>query len=83
MGKLIGYARVSTRQQDADSQVHDLLHPGVKHDDHYVDPGVSRSHESCPAFDEAVAAMDGSDTLVIPALDHLGRSTQNMLAFTE
>ena len=30
MGKLIGYARVSTRQQDADRQVHDLLAAGVR-----------------------------------------------------
>ena len=33
MGKLIGYARVSTRSQGADRQVTDLLGAGVRRDD--------------------------------------------------
>ena len=83
MGKLIGYARVSTRQQDADRQVSDLLHTGVRRDDIYVDSGVSGGRASRPAFDEAVASLEEGDTLVITTLDRLGRSTQNMLAFAE
>lgn len=83
MGKLIGYARVSTRQQDADRQVSDLLNAGVRRDDAYVDSGVSGSRASRPAFDKAVAALEPGDTLVITTLDRLGRSTQNMLAFAE
>lgn len=83
MGKLIGYARVSTRQQGADRQVSDLLNAGVRHDDAYVDSGVSGSRASRPAFDKAVAALEPGDTLVITTLDRLGRSTQNMLAFAE
>jgi hypothetical protein len=51
MGKLIGYARVSTRQQDADRQVSDLLNAGVRRDDLYVDSGVSGGRASRPAFD--------------------------------
>ena len=83
MGKLIGYARVSTRQQDADRQVSDLLTAGVRRDDVYVDSGVSGSRASRPHFDKAVAALEEGDTLVITTLDRLGRSTQNMLAFAE
>jgi DNA invertase Pin-like site-specific DNA recombinase len=83
MGKLIGYARVSTRQQDADRQVSDLLGAGVRRDDIYVDSGVSGGRASRPSFDKAVAALEESDTLVITTLDRLGRSTQNMLAFAE
>ncbi|MEX5295518.1 recombinase family protein [Kocuria sp. CPCC 205268] len=83
MGKLIGYARVSTRQQDADCQVSDLLVAGVRRDDLYVDHGVSGAHASRPQFDKAVAALQEGDTLVITTLDRLGRSTQNMLAFAE
>lgn len=41
MGKLIGYARVSTRTQDTDRQVADLLSAGVRREDLYVDHGVS------------------------------------------
>ncbi|MDQ0864952.1 DNA invertase Pin-like site-specific DNA recombinase [Arthrobacter globiformis] len=40
MPKLIGYARVSTRQQSIDRQQADLLAAGVRRDDLYVDHGV-------------------------------------------
>ncbi len=83
VGKLIGYARVSTRQQDADRQVADLLAAGLRRDDIYVDSGVSGGRVSRPQFDKAVAALEEGDTLVITTLDRLGRSTQNMLAFAE
>ena len=83
VGKRIGYARVSTRQQDADRQVSDLLGAGVRRDDIYVDSGVSGGRASRPSFDKAVAALEKSDTLVITTLDRLGRSTQNMLTFAE
>ena len=83
MGKLIGYARVSTRRQDADRQVEDLLAAGVRRDDLYVDQGVSGARASRPKFDKAIAALHEGDTLVITTLDRLGRSTQNMLAFAE
>ncbi|PZP28598.1 MAG: resolvase, partial [Kocuria rhizophila] len=48
MGKRIGYARVSTRQQDADRQVSDLLGAGVRRDDIYIDHGVSGGRASRP-----------------------------------
>lgn len=83
MAKLIGYARVSTRAQDTDRQQVDLLNAGVRHDDLYVDHGVSGSRASRPQFDLALEALIEGDTLVITTLDRLGRSTQNMLAFAE
>ena len=83
MGKLIGYARVSTRQQSTDRQEADLLAAGVRRDDLYVDQGVSGARASRPQFDRAVDALEMGDTLVITTLDRLGRSTQNMLAFAE
>ncbi|WP_115162745.1 recombinase family protein [Kocuria rosea] len=82
-GKLIGYARVSTRQQDADRQASDLLGSGVRRDDVYVGSGVSGGRGSRPQLDRAVTALEKGDTLVITTLDRLGRSTQNMLAFAE
>lgn len=83
MGKLIGYARVSTRGQDADRQVTDLLDAGVRRDDLYVDHGVSGARASRPGFDQAVRALQGGDILVVATLDRLGRSTQNMLELAE
>lgn len=79
MGKLIGYARVSTRTQDTDRQITDLLDAGVRRDDLYTDHGVSGAKASRPEFDKAIEALQEGDTLVITTLDRLGRSTANML----
>jgi DNA invertase Pin-like site-specific DNA recombinase len=83
MTKLIGYARVSTRQQSTDRQLVDLMAAGVRRDDLYVDRGVSGARASRPQFDRALDALIDGDTLVITTLDRLGRSTQNMLAFAD
>lgn len=79
MGKLIGYARVSTKSQQTDRQEQDLLSAGVRKDDTYVDHGVSGARASRPELDKALSALHSGDTLVITTLDRLGRSTQNML----
>ena len=83
VGKLIGYARVSTKQQAPDRQEVDLLAAGVRRDDLYIDHGVSGARASRPEFDRALNAIQDGDTLVVTTLDRLGRSTQNMLAFAE
>lgn len=83
VGKLIGYARVSTRSQGTDWQVTDLLDAGVRRDDLYLDQGVSGARASRPGFDQAVGALQQGDTLVVTTLDRLGRSTQNMLELSE
>lgn len=83
MGKLIGYARVSTKAQDTDRQAQDLLAAGVRRDDLYVDHGVSGARASRQELDKATAALHDGDTLVITTLDRLGRSTANMLALAE
>lgn len=83
MGKLIGYARVSTRGQDMDRQVTGLLDAGVRRDDLYMDQGVSGARASRPGFDQAVGALQEGDTLVVTTLDRLGRSTQTMLELAQ
>lgn len=81
--KVIGYARVSTKAQDADRQVSDLLVAGVRRDDLYIDHGVSGARASRPGFDQALEALHEGDTFVITTLDRLGRSTVNMLGLAE
>ena len=83
MGKLIGYARVSTRGQDTDRQTSDLLAAGVRRDDLYIDRGISGARAARPALDRALEALHTGDTLVITTLDRLGRSTTNMLTLAE
>ena len=83
MTKLIGYARVSTKAQDSDRQVRDLLAAGVRRDDLYTDHGVSGARASRPGFNRALEALHEGDTLIITTLDRLGRSTVNMLGLSE
>lgn len=83
MGKSIGYARVSTRNQSTDRQTADLLAAGVRRDDLYTDQGASGARAQRPGLDAALAALEPGDTLVVATLDRLGRSTQNMFALAE
>src|SRR5699024_2339612 len=83
MNKRIGYARVSTRSQQADREIEDLMAAGVRRDDLYVDHGVCGPRTARPGFDQALAALQSRDTLVIATLDRLGRSTQSMLTFAQ
>jgi DNA invertase Pin-like site-specific DNA recombinase len=81
--KLIGYARVSTRHQETERQVADLLEAGVRPDDLYVDHGVSGALATRPEFARAMEALQTGDHLVVSTLDRLGRSTANMLSLVE
>jgi DNA invertase Pin-like site-specific DNA recombinase len=83
VGKLIGYGRVSTKSQNADRQLDDLLAAGVRRDDLYIDHGVSGAKASRPEFDKARRALESGDKLVVTTLDRLGRSTANMLKLAE
>ncbi|MGP5690688.1 recombinase family protein [Glutamicibacter bergerei] len=83
MTKLIGYARVSTKAQDTDRQIQDLLAAGVRRDDLYIDHGLSGALAKRPGLNEALNALHPDDTLVITTLDRLGRSTQKMLELAE
>lgn len=77
--KFIGYARVSTSGQDEARQIADLQAAGVRADDLYVDHGVSGGKSSRPQWDRALAALQSGDTLVVTALDRIGRSTMDLL----
>jgi hypothetical protein len=82
--KLIGYARVSNRQQaTGGSQQAEILAAGVRRDDLYVDGGSSGARAARPQLALALAALETGDTFVITALDRLGQSTQNVLALAE
>ena len=80
MTKLIGYARVSTRDQTSQRQLDDIVAAGVRNDDLYTDAGVSGSRADRPALNQALGALQSGDTLVVTTLDRLGRSTLNMLS---
>jgi DNA invertase Pin-like site-specific DNA recombinase len=71
---LIGYARVSTDQQDLTAQRDGLAALGVGEDRVYVDHGLTGANRDRPGLRQALAACRGGDTLVVTKLDRLARS---------
>lgn len=71
---LIGYARVSTDQQDLTAQRDGLAALGVGEDRVYVDHGLTGANRDRPGLRQALAACRAGDTLVVTKLDRLARS---------
>ncbi|KAF0961024.1 recombinase family protein [Rhodococcus sp. T7] len=70
----IGYARVSTDQQDLTAQQQALLGLGVPPERIYVDHGLTGTNRQRPGLQNALAACRNADTLVVTKLDRLARS---------
>lgn len=76
MGELLGYARVSTLEQNADLQRDALSAAGCWRvfTDH-----VSGVREQRPELDRVLEALRPGDTLVVWRLDRLGRSLRHLI----
>src|SRR3954454_1147332 len=70
-GIKIGYARVSTGQQDLTAQRNALAALGVDPARIYVDHGLTGTNRARPGLREALAAYRAGDTLVVTKLDRL------------
>ncbi|MUK02233.1 helix-turn-helix domain-containing protein [Vibrio cholerae] len=70
----IGYARVSTRDQDLTSQREGLMALGVEAENIHVDHGFTGTNRARPGRGEALASCRRGDTLVVTKLDRLARS---------
>jgi DNA invertase Pin-like site-specific DNA recombinase len=75
---LIGYARVSTAEQNPAHQVDALVCAGVARDDVHVDH-ASGAKASRPQLDLVLRVLRAGDTLVITRLDRLGRSVLHLV----
>lgn len=73
-GMKVGYARVSTSEQDLTVQRHALLAFGVDEEHIFVDPGLTGTNRAHPGLREAMAAVRAGDTLVVSKFDRLARS---------
>lgn len=78
---LIGYARVSTVEQNVGLQLDALKTAGVERV--FVDEGVSGSVSSRPELDKCMEVLRSGDTLVVWRLDRLARSLRNLLELVE
>ena len=70
----IGYARVSTDDQDLTAQRDALAALDVAPDRIYVDHGLTGTNRDRPGLREAMAACRAGDVLVVTKLDRLARS---------
>jgi DNA invertase Pin-like site-specific DNA recombinase len=75
---LLGYARVSTADQNPDHQVDALRRAGVGEKDIYVDH-ASGAKASRPELDNVLRLLRDGDTLKITRLDRLGRSVLHLV----
>lgn len=71
---LIGYARVSTNDQDLTTQKVALTDLGVEEEHIHVDHGLTGTTRARPGLEKALAAVRAGDTLVVTKLDRLARS---------
>jgi DNA invertase Pin-like site-specific DNA recombinase len=73
----IGYARVSTGDQNLHLQLDALADAGCEK--FFNDAGISGARESRPGLDEALAALQPGDTLTVWRLDRLGRTLPHLI----
>ena len=75
---LIGYARVSTNEQNLDLQRDALRKTGVSAKNLYTDK-ITGTKEERPGLDAARSHLREGDTLVVWRLDRLGRSLKHLI----
>jgi DNA invertase Pin-like site-specific DNA recombinase len=73
---LIGYARVSTQDQNLELQTEALAKAGCKK---IFDDKISGSHAERPGLAKVQEALRDGDTLVVWKLDRLGRSVKHLV----
>jgi len=73
---LIGYARVSTQDQNLDLQTDALIKAGCQK---VFDDKISGSRAQRPGLTKALEMLREGDTLVVWKLDRLGRSVKNLV----
>jgi DNA invertase Pin-like site-specific DNA recombinase len=82
MPKLVGYARVSTQDQELQLQFDALEKEGCKKENVYIDK-ISGAKADRPGLDKCLKALNSGDTLLVWRLDRLGRSMPHLVSLIE
>jgi len=82
MSKLIGYARVSTQEQELQLQLDALEKVGCEKSQIFVDK-ISGAKTQRPGLDECLSILKTGDTLIVWRLDRLGRSMHHLVSLVE
>jgi len=80
-GRRLGYARVSTDQQDEALQVRALEDAGI--DAIFIDHGVSGAKTSRPRLDAMLDQVTSGDTIVVYSLSRLSRGMAHLLELAD
>lgn len=76
-GVALGYARVSTKDQNLESQRQQLVAAGCY--DVYADQGKPGATMVRPELDACIRALQPGNTLVVTTLDRLGRTVRGLV----
>lgn len=82
MSKLVGYARVSTDDQNLDLQIDALVQAGCSKNNIYKDK-VSGAKTERPGLNQCLENLSSGDVLVVWRLDRLGRSMVHLVSLIE
>ena len=82
MSKLVGYARVSTQEQELQLQLDALKKAGCKKELIFVDK-ISGTKADRPGLEKCLAELKPGDTLLVWRLDRLGRSMPHLVSLIE
>lgn len=80
--KVVGYARVSTNEQDLSLQLDALEKYGCKKEYIFMDK-ISGSRSERPGLDKCISSLEAGDTLLVWRLDRLGRSMPHLVTLIE
>jgi DNA invertase Pin-like site-specific DNA recombinase len=78
MGRIIGYARVSTAEQDLSLQLDALRQAGCAEEEIFLDV-ASGTYTTRPGLEACLQALTMGDTLVVWRLDRLGCSMLHLV----
>ena len=82
MGRMVGYARVSTSDQDSSLQWEALRRAGCQGSHIFCDT-ASGAHTARPGLEACLQALAPGDMLVVWRLDRLGRSMTHLVTLIE
>lgn len=82
MPTLVGYARVSTNDQDVQLQLNALEQAGCAKNKIFIDH-ISGSRADRPGLKKCIAELKSGDTLLVWRLDRLGRSMPHLISLIE
>ena len=82
MGKKYGYARVSTEKQSLGRQMKALAEYGIRQEDIFVDKFTGKRYDR-EGFQNLCEVLKSGDTVVVEALNRLGRTSKELLAILE